>query len=267
MPAESFLIELTGHTPAGVPFVRQYPVPVLPRPVGIRATPDVSVTPAGTSASIEVTVTNAAAAAATYGLSATVTQPWPIFGPGSFTIPAGQSLTFTVTVEVPAGTPEGTTDDVILRVQDVAVITARNSATFAVVAAPENRAPECGGAFAAPAALWPPNHDFVPVAIEGVADADGDPLSLTVTGITQDEAVDAPGSGNTAPDGIGVGTATASVRAERRGGGDGRVYAISFSADDGRGGTCTGTARVGVPKSSHGTAVDSGQDYDSTAEP
>jgi von Willebrand factor A domain-containing protein 7 len=267
VPGESFLIELTGRTAAGHAFVRQYPVPVLPRPVGIRATPDVSVTPAGTSAPIEVTITNASAATATYGLSATVTQPWPIFGPGSFTIPAGQSLTFTVTVDVPAGTPEGVRDDINLRVQDVAVLTARNSATFAVVAAPPNLAPDCSGAFAGPAALWPPNHDFAPISIEGVSDPDGDALSLLVTAITQDEAVDAPGSGNTAPDGTGVGTPSASVRAERTGGGDGRVYAIRFSADDGRGGTCEGTVRVGVPKSSHGTAVDSGQNYDSTAVP
>jgi hypothetical protein len=56
------------------------------------------------------------------------------------------------------------------------------------------------------------------------------------------------------------------IRAERDGGGNGRVYRVSFSADDGQGGTCTGTVEVGVPKSMKpGNApVDDGQSYDST---
>jgi len=68
------------------------------------------------------------------------------------------------------------------------------------------------------------------------------------------------------PDGAGIGAATASVRSERDGNGDGRVYAIAFRADDGRGGSCTGSVRVGVPHSQNGApAVDSGQRFDSTA--
>lgn len=102
----------------------------------------------------------------------------------------------------------------------------------------------------------------------GVNDPDGDEVSIAVTGISQDEAVDAPGSGNTAPDGRGVGGATAEVRAERAGSGDGRVYAISFTAEDGNGGSCSGAVRVGVPKSQgSGAAVDSGQSFDSTVNP
>ena len=46
-------------------------------------------------------------------------------------------------------------------------------------------------------------------------------VAITVTGITQDEALDGAGEGNTCPDATGVGTATASLRAEREGGGDG----------------------------------------------
>jgi len=37
------------------------------------------------------------------------------------------------------------------------------------------------------------------------------------------------------------------LRAERAGTGNGRVYQVSFFADDGRGGTCTGTGGVTVP--------------------
>ena len=47
-------------------------------------------------------------------------------------------------------------------------------------------------------------------------------------------------SGNTAPDGQGLGTSTAKVRAERVSKGNGRVYYISFTADDIYGGSCSG---------------------------
>lgn len=77
--------------------------------------------------------------------------------------------------------------------------------------------------------------------------------------------MDTPGSGRTGPDGEGgVGTATAHVRAERDGRGNGRVYHIAFTADDGDGGTCSGEVLIGVPKSVWRTPVDDGALYDST---
>jgi hypothetical protein len=81
----------------------------------------------------------------------------------------------------------------------------------------------------------------------GVTDADGDAVAITISAIAQDEALNGVGEGNTCPDATGVGTVTPSLRAEREGPGDGRVYHISFAADDGRGGTCTGTVTVCVP--------------------
>jgi hypothetical protein len=72
-----------------------------------------------------------------------------------------------------------------------------------------------------------------------VTDPDGDPLTIGVTGITQDEALSAPPCG----DGAGLGTAIADLRAVRRTS-RGRVYRVTFTADDGRGGQCTGS---GVP--------------------
>ena len=47
------------------------------------------------------------------------------------------------------------------------------------------------------------------------------------------------------------------LRAERTPQADGRVYRIAFSASDGRGGTCSGTATVSVPRHTHEPAVDS----------
>jgi streptogramin lyase len=134
-----------------------------------------------------------------------------------------------------------------------------------------NRPPECTDAFADPDEIWPPNHKFVPVGILGVTDPDGDPVTLTIGSIFQDEPVDTFGDGSFTPDGQGVGTDTAAVRAERSGTekvpGDGRVYHVGFTADDGRGGQCTGTVTICVPhdQSPGHVCVDQGPLYDSTA--
>jgi uncharacterized repeat protein (TIGR01451 family) len=110
-----------------------------------------------------------------------------------------------------------------------------------------NRPPVCSVALATPIELWPPNHKFVTVSIAGVTDPDGDSLATRIVGISQDEPLLGSGSGNTCPDGKGVGTSSASVRAERSGTGDGRVYHVSFTASDGKGGQCTGSVRICVP--------------------
>jgi hypothetical protein len=113
--------------------------------------------------------------------------------------------------------------------------------------------------------LWPPNHKMVDITVLGVTDADHDPVTVRIDGITQDELVNDQGDGNTETDGAGVGTSTAQVRAERSGLGDGRVYVIHFTGQDNRGGSCSGAVSVGVPHDQRGTPpVDSGQLYDST---
>lgn len=134
------------------------------------------------------------------------------------------------------------------------------------VSRPPNLPPDCGGAAPGERLLWPPNHKLHSVAIDGVTDPDGDTVTLTVTGIEQDEPVNGKGDGNTAPDGFGLGTAQAQVRAERSGRGPGRLYFVHFRADDGKGGTCNGTVTLGVPhdQSAKGLPVDTGERYDST---
>jgi hypothetical protein len=114
--------------------------------------------------------------------------------------------------------------------------------------------------------IRPPNHKFVAVDVLGVTDPDGDPVTTTIASIYQDEPVDEAGDSAFAPDGQGVGSATAEVRAERDGASNGRFYHIGFTADDGKGGTCKGTVMVGVPKSQgkNGAPVDDGALYDST---
>lgn len=129
-----------------------------------------------------------------------------------------------------------------------------------------NRAPDCGHAAANPSLLWPPNHKLVTIGITGVTDPDGDPVNLIVTRIEQDEPVNGLGDGDTSPDGFGVGTAQASVRRERSGLRNGRVYQIDFSAKDNNGASCTGSVSVGVPhdQGQGSTPIDDGVRFDST---
>jgi len=93
--------------------------------------------------------------------------------------------------------------------------------------------------------LWPPNHKLHEVQISAV-DSNGEPCDVEIVGVTQDEAVDAPGSGNTvgadaencSNDGD---TSTVDLRAERSGLGDGRFYDIEYTMTDNAmmAGTCT----------------------------
>ena len=103
------------------------------------------------------------------------------------------------------------------------------------------------------------------IQIKNVTDLDGDAVTITVTGITQDEPVSANGNGHDF-DGSGVGTATAHVRATRDGDGNGRVYRVSFRATDARGASSSGSVTVCVPHDQGGndTCTDDGQAFDST---
>ena len=97
-----------------------------------------------------------------------------------------------------------------------------------------------------------------------MTDADGDPVTVTITGITQDEPLNGVADGNTSPDAVIGSGGSFRVRAERAGTGDGRVYRISFTgADDA--GVCSGVVRVGVPHDQSGAPpVDSGSIFVST---
>lgn len=131
-----------------------------------------------------------------------------------------------------------------------------------------NRAPDCSNATPSIDTIWPPNHKFVPVDVNGITDPDGDALTISVLSIYQDEPLDTYGDGTFIPDGYGLGELTAYVRAERSGTwkvpGDGRVYHITFQATDPYGATCEATLQVGVPHDKHDTPVDGGPLYAST---
>jgi hypothetical protein len=110
-----------------------------------------------------------------------------------------------------------------------------------------------------PDVLWPPNHKMVPISVTiDAADScdSSDPyvelISVTMNEgdetISFDEIFDSTvGDGHTVGD-IQVGSnGEVSLRAERSGKGDGRIYTITYIATDGSGNSTTASAKVTVP--------------------
>jgi len=125
-----------------------------------------------------------------------------------------------------------------------------------------NAPPDCTVARPSRSVLWPPDHKLLAVDILGVS---GDDVAIGISGVTQDEPVNGSGDGDTSPDAVAHGS-RALLRAERSGGGNGRVYQVHFAATDAEGQTCTGVVTVGVPHSMRpgSSPIDDGQLYDST---
>jgi hypothetical protein len=192
---------------------------------------------------LPITVTPSATCDA--GLSAT-------FDPAEQTVTSGSTIVFEETLAVAADAPSGTatcTVQFLLNGEPAGdEFTETNTITV-------NRPPDCAAATVSPAVLWPPNHQYRTVGVS-VPDPDGDAVTTTITGVTQDEALDGAADGNTSPDAAAVTghPDQVQVRAERSGDGDGRVYRIAFTATDGKD-TCTGTVTVGVPHDQSGPAA------------
>jgi cysteine-rich repeat protein len=119
--------------------------------------------------------------------------------------------------------------------------------------------------------IWPPNHKYVEVSLDdcaaAITDACSGALTLASSGarivsVSSDEPVNANGDGNTTGDIALVDALHVNLRAERSGGGDGRVYNITFAASDSSGNRSTAVCRVVVPHdANHASAVDSGPAY------
>ncbi|MBA3297743.1 MAG: hypothetical protein H0U19_12495 [Acidobacteria bacterium] len=101
---------------------------------------------------------------------------------------------------------------------------------------------------ATPNALGPPNHRMTPVSIRAnVTDNCPGAVTWAVTAISSDEPVNGTGDGDTEPDWAIASPHAVSLRSERAGTGDGRVYTITITATDTAKNTSTATTTVSVP--------------------
>jgi hypothetical protein len=102
--------------------------------------------------------------------------------------------------------------------------------------------------------LWPPNHNLVDVGLSLAVTDNCTPTAQIAIDVkvTSDERPEAnEGDGHFSPDAVVTGTnvnQVVRVRAERAGGGDGRVYLIRITATDQFNNTSLKVLRVGVPK-------------------
>jgi hypothetical protein len=103
-----------------------------------------------------------------------------------------------------------------------------------------------------PSSLWPPNHKMAPIEAEVVVDDNCPGVSFVLTSLTSDEPDNGTGDGDTINDiqdaAIGTPDVSFSLRSERAGGGDGRVYTATYTASDGSGNDAEDSATVTVPK-------------------
>ena len=173
---------------------------------------------------------------------------------------AADPVVISYQVTVDASSHGVLTNNVVHNTDNLGSLEASTSADVEILNIP----PVCTEASPSLDKLWPVNHKFVPIDVLGVTDDNGDAITISIDTIFQDELVNGENDGDTSPDGQGVGTSTAEVRAERDGEGNGRYYHISFTADDGYGGSCSGVVLVNVPISKKAIPVDDGALYDST---
>ena len=149
------------------------------------------------------------------------------------TLTSGQSETITlvanVNCSVAAGTAISNTATVSSFTPDPD--TSNNSATATTAAS--NPPPTITNATADPSLLWPPNHRMVNVTVSyDVTDNCPLPPNSCTLSVTSNEPVLGHGSGHTSPDWIVVDDHHVLLRAEREGGGSGRIYTITITCTD-----------------------------------
>ena len=101
--------------------------------------------------------------------------------------------------------------------------------------------------------LWPPNHKLVPIQANVIATDNCPGVSYVLTSVASNEPENGIADGNTAPDitDVDVGTTDLefSLRSERAGNGNGRVYTVTYTAQDGSNNEAEDEAAVKVGKS------------------
>lgn len=98
--------------------------------------------------------------------------------------------------------------------------------------------------------LWPPNHKLHRLSAAdcaGVVDSCDPELDVHFTGASSDEPADGKGDGSHEPDIVFRDSRVVSLRAERQGTGNGRVYTLGWQARDRAGNLAEGNCLVEVP--------------------
>jgi uncharacterized repeat protein (TIGR01451 family) len=131
---------------------------------------------------------------------------------------------------------------------------------------PPNQAPVCTQAQPSVQTLPLDPTNFYEIGIQGVTDPENDPIRIRIQDIFQDEPTAGLFAGDLTPDAL-FGTDMTQLRAESNPAGNGRTYAIDFTAEDDDFAHCSGTVKVCVPTVLGGTCGDDGRLFDSMDRP
>ncbi|MBV9926934.1 MAG: hypothetical protein JOZ96_18090 [Acidobacteria bacterium] len=178
-----------------------------------------------------------------------------------YTEPAGAGCG-TVTCDHPSGSFFGVGETTV-----TCTSTAGPSCSFTVTVN-DTQAPKIttGGSVT----LWPPNHKYQTFSVNDLVagavdncDAGVGVGGVRIKKVTSDELENSGGDGSTLNDiVVAADCKSLKLRAERVGGGNGRVYTITLKVADASGNVGTATATVTVPNSQNGAAaVDDGPHY------
>ncbi len=145
----------------------------------------------------------------------------------------------------PQGTLVGTgAHSITVTVTDLAGNSKACSATLNVI---DDTSPTITGVGVNRAVLRPPNHEMVNVTVNYTSTDNCGVVNCTLS-VSSNEPVNGEDDGNTAPDWEIVDSHHVRLRAERSGGGNGRIYTITITCADGSGNSTSRTVTVTVPR-------------------
>jgi len=245
----SFRVYVTGQDITGANYQRLLSASIRPQTVKIDAPMSQDLHP-GQSLTYTLPVTNLGAPDTFSFMGSDDRNYLTTISPTVFHLNTNESIDVTVQVQPPLDATPGTSDTLTVNLVSTGATEASN---FGVVTSVVigNQPPDCSLAQPSVTKVSRRDHKLVSVSILGVTDPDGDPVSIRIDQIRQNEPVTGL-QDETRPDGTGIGSSTAMIRAESSRPHDRRTYTIDFTASDGKGGTCQGNVKVRVPNDSKG---------------
>jgi len=168
--------------------------------------------------------------------------------------PDGDTLTYAWTGPFGTATGVGPTVTLALGPHTITLVVddghGATASDTVVVTVADQSAPVITSGRASPNALWPPNHTMraVTIGVTASDNCDAAPICRIAT-VTSSEAANGRGDGDTGPDVAITGPLTLNARAERAGGGSGRIYTAGVTCVDVAGNSSSTSVPITVPKS------------------
>lgn len=208
------------------------------------ASPGITERPIGSSVDLVFTIANEGTQADTYLLTSSSDVSWASLGslPSTIALGPGENTQITIHIAVPLSTAVGTEGAfTIIATSVTAPNMADSGEAFVTAIAPLCSAPTINTLTANPNILWPVNHKMVPVTLNASTSGGCGAVRCQIISITSNEPISRDG------DWLITSDLRLSLRSERLGTGNGRLYTITVQCTDSSGNTSTKAVTVTVP--------------------